>query len=219
MDRVVDCAELPRIAFYIFLGKDIGSNTDAQFLNKEGVLNGNDYSDLPKADILNLIFYKTSKSKKTGHVSIKIDNNNIIQSGAKDHNYKVGISNLFWGKGTYKLMGIKSFLSEEEMNYKIEDMEEYTEMKKGDKNENVGKLQSMLIKLGFDLPKYGVDNDFGSETESAIKGLQNYYDIPVTGEVDDNTIGLLCSLVSSNSVDTRITDNIRKAIDILSSSL
>ena len=33
-------------------------------------------------------------------------------------------------------------------------------------------LQKFLIQLGYSLPRYGADGDFGSEMETAIKRLQ-----------------------------------------------
>lgn len=41
-------------------------------------------------------------------------------------------------------------------------------MKKGDKGENVKVLQRALLDLGYGLPRWGVDGDFGEETISAL---------------------------------------------------
>ena len=45
-------------------------------------------------------------------------------------------------------------------------------MKKGDKGTDVKALQEFLLQLGYTLPKYGSDGDFGGETETAIKRFQ-----------------------------------------------
>lgn len=43
-------------------------------------------------------------------------------------------------------------------------------LKKGSKGNNVTRLQNALIKLNpSSLPKYGVDGDFGNETEAALQ--------------------------------------------------
>ena len=33
-------------------------------------------------------------------------------------------------------------------------------------------LQEKLLKLGYSLPKYGADGDFGNETDAAVKQFQ-----------------------------------------------
>jgi len=41
-------------------------------------------------------------------------------------------------------------------------------LKRGDKGKEVRDLQEKLLQLGYELPKFGADGDFGSETESAV---------------------------------------------------
>ena len=45
-------------------------------------------------------------------------------------------------------------------------------LKKGSKGTDVKALQEFLLQLGYTLPKYGSDGDFGGETETAIKRFQ-----------------------------------------------
>ena len=45
-------------------------------------------------------------------------------------------------------------------------------LKDGSKGMDVKALQEFLLQLGYALPKYGVDGDFGSETEIALKRFQ-----------------------------------------------
>lgn len=61
---------------------------------------------------------------------------------------------------------------------------------KGDTGKRVRDLQSALIKAGYKLPRYGVDGDFGAETEAAVKKLQaDHPDIvsEVTGKYGQQT--------------------------------
>lgn len=46
-------------------------------------------------------------------------------------------------------------------------------LRKGSKGEEVKILQNRLIKLGYELPKYGADGDFGNETYAAVKEFQS----------------------------------------------
>lgn len=60
-------------------------------------------------------------------------------------------------------------------------------LKRGDKGEKVRELQAKLISLGYSLPKYGVDGDFGKETKAAVEQFQRDWGIPVSGIVDEQT--------------------------------
>lgn len=47
---------------------------------------------------------------------------------------------------------------------------------------DVKELQNALMKLGYKLPKYGDDGDFGKETEDAVKEFQKDYNLEVDGQ-------------------------------------
>ena len=61
-------------------------------------------------------------------------------------------------------------------------------LKKGCKGDDVKQLQLDLMALGYKLPKYGADGDFGSETDSAVKAFQRAQGIEVDGIVGDETL-------------------------------
>ena len=54
-------------------------------------------------------------------------------------------------------------------------------LKRGCKGEDVRMLQQLLMQLGYKLPKYGDDGDFGEETEKAVKDFQTAMGIEVDG--------------------------------------
>lgn len=58
-------------------------------------------------------------------------------------------------------------------------------------------LQEDLLALGYRLPEYGADGDFGSETEAAVKAFQADMGLPVTGIADAETLA---------AIDTAIED-------------
>jgi hypothetical protein len=116
MEHKVDCAELLRIGFYIYIGIDIGSWSDGALYDSDGQTIGDDYDDLKDVPVLSAILYKTSKKKKTGHAAAKINDYQIIQSGASEHKKKVGISDLYWGKGKYRIVAIRRFLSDKQID-------------------------------------------------------------------------------------------------------
>ena len=60
-------------------------------------------------------------------------------------------------------------------------------LRKGDKGEYVTLLQTKLQQKGYDLGSYGIDGDFGSATEKAVKQFQEDHDIKVDGIVGTGT--------------------------------
>jgi len=67
-------------------------------------------------------------------------------------------------------------------------------LKKGCKGDKVVEIQKALLTLGYDLPKYGADGDFGSETLAAVKAFQQDNGLTVNGVVDTETLTMLQKL-------------------------
>ncbi len=72
-------------------------------------------------------------------------------------------------------------------------------LRKGSKGESVTTLQSLLLSLGYSMPKYGADGSFGNETESAVKEFQRN-----SGLADDGVCGALtwAALTAALAADT-----------------
>ena len=64
-------------------------------------------------------------------------------------------------------------------------------LRKGDKGSAVKDLQEQLIRLGYPLPKYGADGDFGKETEAAVKAFQMDNGLQADGVVGAKTYAAL----------------------------
>jgi len=75
------------------------------------------------------------------------------------------------------------YLKPESKNYPV--------LKKESKGEYVKLLQSNLIKLGYDLGKWGVDGIFGTATEKSVKEFQKQNGLVVDGIVGKKTWGSL----------------------------
>ena len=52
---------------------------------------------------------------------------------------------------------------------------------KGDEGSDVKELQNILLSLGYKLPKYGADGEYGAETISAVKAFQKGHGIEIDG--------------------------------------
>lgn len=61
----------------------------------------------------------------------------------------------------------------------------------GSEGEAVRELQEDLLALGFRLPKYGADGEFGNETEEAVKAFQICHGLPATGIADAATLAAI----------------------------
>lgn len=63
----------------------------------------------------------------------------------------------------------------------------FTPIAKGDKGNIVKNIQEILVKLGYDIGKYGIDGDYGEDTEKAVKAFQKASGLEATGLVDEQT--------------------------------
>lgn len=64
-------------------------------------------------------------------------------------------------------------------------------LKNGMSGEDVKELQTDLIRLGYDLGRYGADGDFGDATEEAVRQFQRDKRLTVDGEVGEATCAAL----------------------------
>ena len=66
-----------------------------------------------------------------------------------------------------------------------------TELKRGSKGDDVRRLQARLMELGYELPKYGADGEYGSETVTAVKAFQRDRGLQVDGVAGEATLAAL----------------------------
>ena len=60
-------------------------------------------------------------------------------------------------------------------------------LRKGSKGDAVRELQTMLLKLGYDLGPCGIDGDFGKATEAAVRSFQSDHRLAIDGVAGKNT--------------------------------
>lgn len=86
-------------------------------------------------------------------------------------------------------------------------------LKRGARGEDVRQLQRHLLELGYDLPKYGADGDFGSETEGALKRLQQALGVQADGIYGEATHAALMDALErdaeSGDAGTPVKERIR----------
>lgn len=75
------------------------------------------------------------------------------------------------------------------------------ELKKGCKGEDVAELQRDLMQLGYALPKYGADGDFGSETEKAVKAFQTDHHLTADGVMHSDDYTMLFAALDGQTIE------------------
>lgn len=70
-------------------------------------------------------------------------------------------------------------------------------LKNGSEGEDVKELQSGLIRLGYDLGKWGADGDFGDCTEEAVATFQSDHGLKASGKFDSSTFKVFETALST----------------------
>lgn len=138
----------------------------------------------------------------SGHVGIYIGNGEVVE--ARGHAYgvvKTKLKNRGWTH-----WGAVPGVDYNEIPVPDQpEPEKPKSIKRGDKGDLVKKLQTLLIEIGYALPVYGVDGDFGEETESAVKLFQKCEGLEATGVVDQQTADLILAKASEDDADDEDT--------------
>ena len=70
--------------------------------------------------------------------------------------------------------------------------------------EDVKILQENLLKLGYKLPKYGADGEFGIETTSAVKNFQKDNNLEINGKVNNNVYVAIDNNLSGSKKESKV---------------
>ena len=79
-----------------------------------------------------------------------------------------------------------------------------TLLRKGSKGANVKELQENLMSLGYSMPRYGADGDFGTETYEAVKKFQRDNKLEVDGVVGKNTREAIEKALAEKKTGTQV---------------
>lgn len=79
-------------------------------------------------------------------------------------------------------------------------------LKRGSTGSDVRTLQQLLVQLGYDLPQYGDDGDFGAETERAVKEFQQVRHLVVDGKYGSLTHAELMSVMAEIAAEEEEDD-------------
>lgn len=188
------CAEAIKAAADI----NIGSNTSAQINNraKGMVVHTTDgyYPDESKLLPSDCLYFKgnTSHPMDVGHVEMYTGPNECYGHGSGTGPTKKNLKEYCESRANSKkryFMAIRWILDDG-------DPSDRRELKRGMTGADVVELQEMLRQLGYDLGTYGIDGDFGSDTEDALKAFQVNVALPETGIADAATWERLDKIIS-----------------------
>lgn len=141
------------------------------------------------------VFTYSSATGKRGHVGLYIGNGWVIEAqGTKAGVVKSAVTLSKWVDwGELKGVDYGSDSPSAPVPEPSEPKEDKSStntkptLKRGSKGEYVTALQTKLLQKGYDLGKYGIDGDFGSATEAAVKQFQKDHGLKVDGIVGANT--------------------------------
>ena len=183
--RVADCSGLFRWA-YSELGEAIAHGSNSifdRYCSAKGTLKNVKRTD--GADLLPGTAVFTGDAKEHGHIGLYIGNGKVIEAaGTRQGVIKSDVTDSKWTYwGELKAVDYGYPVSSPSTPPTVE----RPTLRRGDKGDAVILLQSELIRLGYPLPKYGIDGDFGKETEMAVKQFQQDNRLTADGVVGPKT--------------------------------
>lgn len=193
-----DCSSACRAAIKAAAGIDIGSNTSAQINNRaKGIIvdqTSGYYPDESKLLPGDCLYFKgnTSHPMDVGHVEMYTGGNECYGHGSGTGPTQKNLHDYCKSRASSKkryFMAIRWILDNG-------DPEGRRELKRGMVGADVTELQGMLVQLGYDVGSYGLDGDFGGDTENAVKAFQTNVALPETGTVDAATWARLDVIMS-----------------------
>ena len=77
-------------------------------------------------------------------------------------------------------------------------------LKNGSKGDDVKELQTLLIRFGYNLNRYGADGKFGAETEAAVCDFQEDAGLEVDGKYGPKSHAAMLALISSSQAPGQV---------------
>ena len=135
---------------------------------------------------------------KSGHIGIYVGNGYTIEMRGFAYDcVKRKVSDgpwTKWGKLPSSMLVYEDDATVETQEYELGERT----LKKGCEGNDVKEMQEILMQLGYALPKYGADGDFGTETKGAVTAFQKNVGMDATGIFDENTYKALLDELNGN---------------------
>ena len=174
-NMVADCSGLFVWAFSKY-GIRVSHSSHYQYTDyctEKGKLAGGKRTDGKELKPGTAVFvYKEEKDRYT-HIGLYIGNGNVIEAASTEKGVIMSsVSATKWNRwGEMKKVEFTDAEPAEPVQPE-DPAQAMPTVRRGDKGNTVKLLQEALLRLGYPLPKYGADGDFGKETETAVKAFQ-----------------------------------------------
>lgn len=176
---VADCSGLFAWAFkqlggYMYHGSDTMWN---KYCTAKGELKNGKRTDGNELLPGTAVFTYSSKTGKRGHVGLYIGGGWVIEArGAYYGVVKTKLTSRPWVEwGELKGVDYENAAADPVQDTQTDNM---PTVRKGNRNKYVKEMQQILHDLGYNLGICGVDGDFGTATETALKAFQKDHDGP-----------------------------------------
>ena len=146
---------------------------------------------------------------KSGHIGVYVGNGYTVEM--KGFDYDCRRNKVKSGPWTKWGRLPKSMIS-------YDDKEESTTSNAlcvGCKSSAVRELQEDLLALGYSLPKWGADGDFGSETEAAVRAFQRDHEMEQSGIADT----MVLAAIQSELEDQQERESVNQYVKITGGSV
>lgn len=195
---VADCSGLFVFAFQK-CGIRISHSSHYQYTDycaEKGVLSKGKRTDGKELKPGTAVFVYKDDRKRYTHIGLYIGDGKVIEAYGTQKGVILGsVTDSKWNRwGEMKKVDfsdVETSAPEDPEHTTPEAPETRKTLSKGDKGEKVKILQEQLLRLGYPLPKYGADGDFGKETETAVKAFQMDYGLTADGVVGAKTYDAL----------------------------
>jgi len=194
---VADCSGLFRWAFRQ-LGGDIAHGSNSiydRYCSSHGSLKKGKTSGGQELEQGTAVFTGTSADRK--HIGLYVGNGKVIE--AKNTQSGVIESSVYderwtwWGKLKDVEYEEEKPAPEPEPVPEPDPAEELPTLRRGSKGEYVRKAQQLLKAKGYSLGPCGVDGDYGSATEKAVRAFQRDWGLATDGVIGPKTWAMLQS--------------------------
>lgn len=156
-------------------------NTASNWVAKGSVKDG-----IPQGVIVCLFYESSDDPSRMAHTGIGYNGQTCECSSGVQHFEKMKSKWTKWAipacfADSYQIPSIPAGEGPEKPSDPAPDKLDYPTLRRSDKGEKVRLMQSLLSDRGFDLGKYGIDGDFGSATEAALRSFQRSAGLTVDG--------------------------------------
>ena len=165
----------------------IGEGATGQWITASNwIAKGSVKDGIPQGVIVCLFYESSSDPSRMAHTGIGFNGQTCECSSGVQHFEKMKSKWTKWAipacfADSYQAPSIPAGEGPEKPSDPAPDKLDYPILRRSDKGEKVRLMQSLLSDRGFDLGKYGIDGDFGSATEAALRSFQRSAGLTVDG--------------------------------------